>query len=125
MRAGFLVLAAWPVMLVAFATGVSIAVVLPLAIATGAGFALFDVFWDTTLAEQIPPHALSRASAWEWMGSLVLLPVGFLAAGPVADATSEEAVLIGGAILTAAVLALGLIPRETRTLRRVEHGSYV
>ena len=34
------------------------------------------------MAERIPPHALSRASSYEWMGSLILLPVGFLAAGP-------------------------------------------
>jgi len=27
------------------------------------------------MAEQIPPHALSRASAYEWMGSLALLPL--------------------------------------------------
>jgi MFS family permease len=125
MRAAFLVIAVWPVMLVAFATGVTIVLVVPLAVATGMGFALFDVFWNTTMAEQIPPHALSRASAWEWMGSLVLLPVGYLAAGPVAEATSTETVLVGGAILTATVLALGLVPRETRMLRRVEHGSRV
>jgi MFS family permease len=123
MRAAFLVIAVWPLMLVAFATGVTILLVVPLAVATGAGFALFDVFWNTTMAEQIPPHALSRASAWEWMGSLVLLPVGYLAAGPLAEATSTETVLVGGAALTAAVLALGLLPRETRMLRRAEHAG--
>ena len=125
MRAAFLVIAVWPIMLVAFATGVTLLLVVPLAVGTGIGFALFDVLWNTTMAEQIPPHALSRASAWEWMGSLILLPVGYLAAGPVADATSTETVLVGGALLTATVLALGLLPRETRTLRRVEHGSHV
>jgi hypothetical protein len=119
------VIAVWPVMLVAFATGAPVPIVVPLAVATGVGFALFDVFWNTTMAQQIPPHALSRASAWEWMGSLILLPVGYLAAGPVANATSDETVLVGGAILTAIVLSLGLIPRETRTLRSVEHGSHV
>ena len=55
--------------------------------ATGVGFALFEVLWDTTMAERIPPHALSRASAWEWMGSLALLPIGYLLAGPAAEAT--------------------------------------
>jgi MFS family permease len=124
MRAAFLVIAVWPVMLVGFATGVTIVLVVPLAVATGVGFALFDVFWNTTMAEQIPPHALSRASAWEWMGSLVLLPVGYLAAGPLAEATSTETVLVGGAALTAAVLALGLLPRETRMLRRAEHAGF-
>jgi len=59
------------------------------------------------------------------MGSLLLLPVGYLAAGPLADATSIETVLVGGAILTAAVLPLGVLPRATRTLRRAEHGSHV
>jgi predicted MFS family arabinose efflux permease len=123
MRAAFLVIAVWPLMLVAFATGVTVAVVVPLAVATGVGFALFDVFWNITMAEQIPPHALSRASAWERMGSLILLPVGFLVAGPIAEATSTETVLVGGAILTAAALAAGLVPRETRMLRRAEHAG--
>lgn len=118
MLAAFCVISVWPVMIVAFALGAPVALVVPLAVATGMGFALFDVFWDTTMAEQIPPDRLSRASAWEWMGSLILLPVGYLAAGPVADATSTETVLVGGAILTAVVLSLGLVPRATRTLRR-------
>jgi MFS family permease len=117
MRAAFLVILAWPVMLVSYAVGAPVPLVVALSVATGMGFALFDVFWNTTMAEQIPPHALSRASAYEWMGSLILLPVGYLAAGPVAEATSTETVLVGGAILTAIVLSLGLLPRETRTLR--------
>jgi MFS family permease len=125
MRAAFLVIAVWPVMIASFALGAPLVLVVPLALATGMGFALFDVFWNTTLAEQIPPNALSRASAWEWMGSLILLPVGYLAAGPLADATSTETVLVVGAALTAAVLALGLLPRETRMLRRAGHGSRV
>lgn len=118
MRAAFLVIAVWPLMLVSFAAGAPVALVVVLSVATGTGFALFDVFWNTTMAEQIPPQALSRASAYEWMGSLILLPVGYLAAGPAAKATSTETVLVGGAILTAVVLALGLAPRETRMLRR-------
>ena len=125
MRAAFLVLAAWPMVVVSFALGAPVAVVVPLALATGVGFALFDVFWNTTMAEQIPPHTLSRASAYEWMGSLILLPVGYLAAGPVADATSTETVLVGGALLTALVLALGLIPRDTRMLCRLEQARSV
>ena len=96
MRAAFLSIAVWPVMLVSFAPrrpgGARGAA---RGRRTGIGFALFDVFWNTTMAEQIPPHALSRASAYEWMGSLILLPVGYLAAGPVAEATSTETVLVG------------------------------
>jgi MFS family permease len=120
MRAAFLVVAAWPVMLVAYALGAPVVLVVLLSLGTGAGFALFDVFWNTAMAQRIPPHALSRASSYEWMGSLILLPVGFVLAGPIADATSIETVLIGGGILTALVFALGLIPRDTRMLRRID-----
>ena len=31
----------------------------------GFGLSMFDVSWDTTLAERIPPHALSRVSAFD------------------------------------------------------------
>ena len=123
MRAAFLVLAAWPVMLLAFAATAPVPVLLLLGAATGFGFALFDVWWNTAMAERIPPHALSRASSYEWMGSLILLPVGYLAAGPAAEATSPETVMVVGAVLTAAVLALGLVPRETRMMRRIDRDS--
>jgi MFS family permease len=116
LRAAFLLLAAWPVMLVAFALVAPVALVVALAVATGVGFALFDVFWDTAVAQRIPAHALSRASAYEWMGSLILLPLGYLLSGPIAEATSIETVLVGGAVLTAIFLALGLLPRQTRML---------
>lgn len=121
LRSAFLMISVWPLMIVAFALTAPVVLVVVLAVATGTGFAFFDVAWDTAVAERIPPHALSRASAYEWMGSLILLPVGYLASGPLAEATSIEAVLIGGAALTAVILALGLVPRETRTLRSAQH----
>ena len=118
MRAAFCVIAAWPLVLIAFGLGAPVALVLVLAGATGAGFALFDVWWNTAMAERIPPAALSRVSSYDWMGSLVLLPVGYLLAGSVADATSAAGVVVVGGILTGVLLALGLVPRETRSLRR-------
>jgi hypothetical protein len=54
MLAAFAVIAVWPVMLVSFALGAPVPVVLPLAFATGIGFALFDVFWNTTMAAARP-----------------------------------------------------------------------
>ena len=123
LRTGFFAIAAWPVLLVAFGAGGAAALVLLLAAATGMGFALFDVWWNTAMAERIPPHALSRVSSYDWMGSLVLLPVGYLVAGPVADATSPGLVLALGGAATAAVLAAGLVPRETRMLERIVHSG--
>lgn len=120
MLAAFLVIAGWPALLVAFGAEAPVAVVLALSFAAGTGFALFDVWWNTAMAERIPPYALSRVSSYDWMGTLALLPVGYLLAGPVAAATSPATVMILGGVLTAAVLAVGLIPRDTRGLRRID-----
>ena len=46
----------------------------PMAIRCGLG--LFAVWWETALAQRMPPHLLSRVSAWDWMGSLALLAGG-------------------------------------------------
>ena len=78
MRAAFLVLAPWPAFLVVFGASAPVAIVLLLAVTMGLGFALFDVLWNTAMAERIPAHALSRVSSYDWMGSLILLPVGYL-----------------------------------------------
>jgi hypothetical protein len=68
----------------------------------------------------VPPHTLSRVSAYDWMGSLALLPVGYLLAGPLAEALGSGPVLGVGSVLATLVLAGGLAVRETWTLRRLE-----
>ena len=77
---------------------------------------VFIVVWETSLARHIPPAALSRVSSYDWMGSLALLPVGYIAAGPLANAFGVRTVVgVGGALGVVAILAT-LIPRSTREL---------
>ena len=47
----------------------------------GLSFGVFGPLWDTTMQRELPPDVLSRASAYDWFGSLVLLPVGFVLEG--------------------------------------------
>jgi hypothetical protein len=123
LRAAFLCLAGWPALLVTFGTASPLALVVGLAFVAGAGMAVFEIWWSTVTAERIPPDVLSRVSSYDAAGSLVLLPVGFMAAGPLAELTSPSTVLVAGGVLTAVVFAAGLIPRDTRQLQRVEFGS--
>ena len=51
----------------------------------GAGFAVFGTLWETTLQRVIPPERLSRVSAYDWFGSVALLPVGYAIVGPLAS----------------------------------------
>jgi hypothetical protein len=102
---------------------VALGLPLPLVVAAfvpaGFGIALFGIWWDTALAERVPPHLLSRVSAYDWLVSLSLLPVGYLLAGPLGEALGERAVLAAGTALATLALAAGLLVRETRDLRRI------
>jgi MFS family permease len=116
LRAGLLLTFAWPLQAATFALGAPLALVIASALATGLGFSLLMIWWDTALARHIPAHALSRVSAYDWMGSLALLPLGYLLAGPLAGAIGATTVLGIGSAVAAVLLALALIPRSTREL---------
>jgi MFS family permease len=116
LRAGLLMVLAWPLMAAVFALGAPLALTFACAFATGVGFSLFMIWWETALAQHIPPHALSRVSSYDWMGSLALLPLGYLLAGPLASAFGARTVLLAGSVIGAAMLLLALVPRATREL---------
>jgi MFS family permease len=120
MLSGLLVSVVWPGQIALFAAGPSTALLYPVTATAGLGLGLFGVWWETALAQRIPPHLLSRVSAWDWMGSLGLLPLGYLLAGPVAAALGGTEVLIGGGLLGMVAMVLALLPRSVRTLTRIE-----
>lgn len=118
MRAALVAIVLWPSVAVLYAAGLTLFAVIPAMLLGGVGIALFDVWWTTALAERIPPDKLSRVSSYDWMVSLGLLPLGYVLAGPLASALGAVEVLLGGSVLAALALALGLLPRETRMLAR-------
>jgi hypothetical protein len=125
MRAAMLAILLWPAAAILYAAGITLYVVVPAVVIGGGGIALFDVWWLTALAERIPADKLSRVSSYDWMVSLALLPLGYVLAGPLAHALGAVEILLGGSALAGIALALGLLPRETRTLKRIEPSSQV
>ncbi len=113
---GLLLSLVWPLQSVVFALGAPLALVVLTVLAAGYGFSLLMVWWETALAYHIPPNVLSRVSAYDWMGSLALVPVGFLVAGPLANAFGAREVLAVGGVLGLMLLLLSLLPRSTREL---------
>lgn len=116
LRTGLLIALAEPLLCVVFALLAPLAVVLVMALGAGVGFSLFLIWWETALAHHVPPHALSRVSSYDWMGSLVLLPVGYLVAGPLASAFGARTVLGVGGAVGLVLLLIGLAPHSTRQL---------
>ena len=110
----------WPLVLTVFALGPPVGVLYAAMAAGGVGLGLFSVWWSTALAQRIPPHLLSRVSAWDYMGSLALVPVGYLLAGPAAAAFGAVEVMSVGGAVGCVVMLLALLPRSTRTLERYD-----
>jgi hypothetical protein len=120
MRMGMLLALPLPISLGCFGLGLPVGVLLPVFVLAGMGIALFDIWWHTALAERVPPHMLSRVTAYDWMGSLALLPIGYVLAGPLGEALGAVEVLTVGSALALAALAGALLFRDVRSLRRLE-----
>ncbi len=116
MRTGMLLALPFPAVFGAFALGLPPAALFPLFVFAGTGIALFDIWWHTALAERVPPHMLSRVTSYDWMGSLALLPIGYVLAGPLGEALGATEVLAAGSGLALTALALTFTSREVRRL---------
>jgi len=80
--------------------------------------------WQTTLQERIPREALSRVFSYDWMGSLVLMPLGFAVAGPLAMAIGIDATLwLAAGLLFASSIAVALVPSVRHITRRDDDES--
>ncbi len=88
------------------------------AFAAGFGIEVFAVCWDTTMQQQIPGEMLSRVYAYDMLGSVALIPVGFAVAGPLADAIGTRATVYGAAALVLAATLPIFGVRDVRALRR-------
>jgi len=78
------------------------------------------------LHQEIPEDKLSRVSAYDWFGSIAMVPLATALAGPAESAFGREESLWGCAVLvvvvTAAVLFVPGVRNLTRRTREVAHG---
>lgn len=86
----------------------------------GMGFGQFGVIWAQALQTHIPRDRLARVYAYDAMGSFITIPLGELAAGPLAMRFGNQTVLLScAAAVLAATLAACLVP-GIRKLRQAE-----
>ena len=104
---GFLLLAlAAPLPLVAIAA---------VGFLVGAGFALGENLYVTAFQRNIPEHALSRISSYDWFGSVALNPIGYALIGPVAETIGiPETLAIAGVLNVLVCLSVLLVPSVRR-----------
>ncbi|MBW8764210.1 MAG: MFS transporter [Microbacterium sp.] len=90
------------------------------AFVAGAGVEVFNTGWNVTEMEQIPGDKLSRVASYDMLASFVAMPLGTLAFGWLIGHVDVSSLLIGSAIVYAAI-ALGtmLVPSVWR-MGRIE-----
>ena len=77
--------------LIALATGGPLWLCAATSVLSAAALVASDTLWETTLQERVPQQALSRVSAYDWLGSLAINPIGFSLIGVVAAAAGRDA----------------------------------
>jgi MFS family permease len=118
-RRGYLLYGAWLLAsLMLFLMGLPVGLVLMgLAVGIGgASWSILDLVWVNTLQELVPADLLGRVSSIDALGSFGLLPVGYALAGLAADHVGASMVFVIGGVISALVIALGLLHPAVRGL---------
>ncbi|QES51245.1 MFS transporter [Streptomyces venezuelae] len=97
-------LPAWGLCVVMFASGVAVEV--------------FGVNWMGTMHQEIPEDKFSRVSAYDWFGSVSMLPLATALAGPAESAFGRTEALWGCAALIVLVTVPVLLVPDVRNLTR-------
>jgi len=76
----------------------------------------FGIAWETSLQEHIPADKLARVYSYDALGSFVAIPIGQVAAGPLALLVGfRTALVICCAVIVVSTLGM-LLSRSVRTL---------
>ena len=104
-------------LLAALAVPVSVLGLAVISFAVGIGFALGNTLWITALQRNVPEHALSRISSFDWIGSIALNPIGYVLIGPIAAAIgTSQTLAIAGVLNIAVCVSVVLVP-SVRSIR--------
>lgn len=101
-----LLIASWTVPLTLLAIAAPVVAIALTAAVAGAALSVFGAIWHTTLQSRVPEDQRSRMGSYDWLGSLALLPLGYLIAGAGQALISAEATLIAAACVVLAATAI-------------------
>ncbi len=110
----------WVPMLVVLAVEPRLTLLLPVAFVAGLGFEAFGVFWDLSLQQHVPSDRLARVYSFDAVGSYAMLPIGQLAAGPLAAVAGVEAGVMASATIIAVAIVSTLFVPSVRRLERTD-----
>lgn len=105
--------------LLLLAAGAPLIAILLAALLMGVGIETFAIYWDTSLQHHVPQHALSRVSSYDMLGSLAIIPIGQVLAGPAGESVGVSTALVAAAgVILVAVAGMLSVP-DVRRLQNV------
>ncbi len=104
--------------LVALAKAPNLVLLVAVMLLTGCAIEMGAVAWDVSLQENVPADKLARVYSYDVLGSIIAVPIGQVAAGPLAEHWGREPVLLSGAALIVVATLLALSSKQVRRLRR-------
>jgi MFS family permease len=106
--------------LVVLATHPTTPALVAAALLSGLGVETFGIYWDLSMQQHVPQQTLSRVYAYDMLGSLMFIPLGQVAAGPLVAAFGSQATLLAAAALIAVVTAATIAVPSVRRLERTD-----
>jgi predicted MFS family arabinose efflux permease len=100
----------------ALASGLRLPVIVAFCFVAGMAMAMAGVTWISMLQRHVPGTSLSRVNSIDDFMTFLLLPIGYLLAGPLADALGPHQAM---ALLTAIPLAASLATLTSSQVRRL------
>jgi MFS family permease len=90
----------------------------------------FEVVWSnsmfsSTIQALIPDQVRSRVDSYDMLISIVIMPVGYLVAGPLSSSVGFTTTLVGAAIVGGVPAALTALVPGNRAVRRTQAGEIV
>jgi MFS family permease len=90
-----------------------------------AGLTLLNEVWFATVPQLMPADVLARATSFDWLLSIIAMPLGFAVSGPVADHIGVQPTLFAAAAIMAVPLLLIVLVPGVRSVRRTPDGLIV
>lgn len=104
-------------LLIALAVPLPLAAIAAVGFLVGMGFALGENLYVTAFQRNLPEHALSRISSYDWLGSVALNPIGYAIIGPIAAAIGTPQTLVIAGILNVIVCVSVVLVPSVRSIR--------
>jgi hypothetical protein len=91
------------------------------------GFELIisNTLWYTTMQTLVPDQVRARVDSYDWLVSIVIMPVGYVVAGPLAASIGYTATLVGAGFLAAVPCALVTLLPGVRRVQRNPAGEII